>query len=253
MAQEEKPVFLIKTDRPVKEEKPGIRIKGSGSGLLISADASVPVANLTAELDDRLKRFNHLDGNVPVTLDLGEKSKYGSLFKTLSDFLKKNFGIDAMPKSLSHQPLSRSEDLTDKPQHAPLDSNLNLYRANAQLLAGRVRSGQKIHTRTHLIILGDVNPGAEVSAGGDIIILGALRGTALAGQPNNDESVIIALDFRPTQIQIAGHVAAGHIAIGQPSSPSNCIEIASVEPEGIVVYSYSDVNIFGKVPWPRLR
>lgn len=248
MAEKEKPIFLVKEEKPVEEEKPAIRIKGSGSGLLITADTTVPVENLTAELDDRLKRFNHLDENVPITLDLGEKSKHGSLFKTLSDFLKKNFGIDVVPKSGVRQQPTKLEDLPHKAQNIPIEGNLNTYQANAQLLAGRVRSGQKIYTRSHLIILGDVNPGAEVSAGGDIIILGSLRGTALAGQPSNDESVIIALDFRPTQIQIASHVAAGQV-----SSPSNCPEIASVEPEGIVVYSYSEANIFGRVPWPRMR
>lgn len=242
MAREEKPTLLF------KEEKPAIQIKGSGSGLLITADTSVPIDDLTAELEDRLKRFNHLDENVPITLDLGEKNTQKSLFKTLSNFLKRNFGIDAVPKSSAHQHSTRSGDLPTKPHSTPLGSNLNLYRANAQLLSGKVRSGQKINTRSHLVILGDVNPGAEVSAGGDIVVIGSLRGTALAGQPGNDESVIIALDFRPTQIQIAGHVAAG-----QTSSPSNCIEIASVEPEGIVVYNYFEANLFGKVPWPRMR
>lgn len=248
MAQEEKPTFTVKEEKPIREEKPAIRIKGSGNGLLITADTKIPAANLTAELDDRLKRFNNLDENVPVTLDLGEKGKYASLYKTLSTFLKKNFGIDAVSKPPARQPMVKLEELPGKSQNAPLEGDLNAIRANAQLLAGRVRSGQKIYTHTHLIILGDVNPGAEVSAGGDIIVLGSLRGTALAGQPNNDESVIIAYDFRPTQIQIAGHVAAG-----QTASPSNCFEIASVEPEGIVVYSYSEVNVFGKIPWPRMR
>jgi len=248
LSQEEKLNFLVKDKKTIKEKKSVIRIKGSGSGLLITADTTAPVANLTSELGNRLKRFNKLDQNTPVTLDIGEKNKHGFLFKTLSDFLKKNFGVDVDSKSNSRQHLSKLEDLPTKPPKKYLDGNLNVYRTNAQLLAGRVRSGQKINTRSHLIILGDVNPGAEVSAGGDVIVLGSLRGTALAGQQNNDNSVIIAFDFRPTQIQIAGHVAAG-----QNSSPSGCIEIASVEPEGIVVYSYSEINMFNKVPWPQMR
>lgn len=247
MSREEKPSLLVKDKTSDKEKKPAIRIKGSGSGLLISADATVPIANLTSELGSRLKQFNKLDKNVPVTLDIGEKSRHDFLFKTLCDFLKKNFGVDANPKYTPTQNLSKLNDLPKKTKKN-LEGNLNIYRTNAQLLAGRVRSGQKINTRSHLIILGDVNPGAEISAGGDIIVLGSLRGTALAGQLNNDESVIIALDFRPTQIQIAGHVAAG-----QNSSPSGCMEIASVEPEGIVVYDYCEINMFNKVPWPQMR
>lgn len=77
------------------------------------------------------------------------------------------------------------------------------------MLAGRVRSGQKVTARKHLTIMGDVNPGGEVVAGGDILVMGSLKGKATAGYPDNEERIILALDFQPEQLQIAGYVVTG--------------------------------------------
>ena len=71
------------------------------------------------------------------------------------------------------------------------------------LIRKTVRSGQSIQHHGNVVIHGDVNPGAEVKAGGDIIIIGALRGIAHAGRKAGLEPVsITALKFQPTQIRI---------------------------------------------------
>ena len=66
-----------------------------------------------------------------------------------------------------------------------------------------IRSGQtEDFLQGSLIIYGDVNSGAEVRAGGDIVVLGALRGNAHAGLNGRLSSVIIAMDLVPLQLQI---------------------------------------------------
>ncbi len=66
-----------------------------------------------------------------------------------------------------------------------------------------VRSGQTVEHPGNLVILGDVNPGGEVRAGGDLVIVGALRGVAHAGTVSREDVVTItALKFKPTQIRI---------------------------------------------------
>jgi septum site-determining protein MinC len=59
----------------------------------------------------------------------------------------------------------------------------------------------------HITILGDVNPGAEIVAGGSIIVWGRVRGTVHAGALGNREAVICAIDLLPTQIRIADLIA----------------------------------------------
>lgn len=68
---------------------------------------------------------------------------------------------------------------------------------------GTIRSGQKINYDGNLVILGDVNPGAEIIALGNIIVMGSLRGIAHAGSNGNKEARVAAIYLDPTQLRIA--------------------------------------------------
>jgi septum site-determining protein MinC len=70
-----------------------------------------------------------------------------------------------------------------------------------------LRSGQAVSHRGHLVIVGDVNPGAEVMAEGDITVWGALRGMAHAGIGGNTEAEIRALSIQAVQLRIAHAIA----------------------------------------------
>jgi len=66
-----------------------------------------------------------------------------------------------------------------------------------------VRSGQAIQHASNVVVLGDVNHGAEIVAGGDIIVWGVLRGMVHAGYPNNENAYVCALQLAPVQLRIA--------------------------------------------------
>jgi len=66
-----------------------------------------------------------------------------------------------------------------------------------------VRSGNRIASKGHVVIVGDVNPGAEILAGGSVVIWGRLRGSVHAGCSGNDGAVVCALEINPTQLRIA--------------------------------------------------
>ncbi len=68
---------------------------------------------------------------------------------------------------------------------------------------GAVRSGQKIEFEGSLVIIGDVNDGAEVIAGDNIVILGTLRGLAHAGAKGNKNAIIAASSIDAPQLRIA--------------------------------------------------
>tara|TARA_Y100001968_G_scaffold32800_1_gene25258 strand:+ start:456 stop:1103 length:648 start_codon:yes stop_codon:yes gene_type:complete len=74
---------------------------------------------------------------------------------------------------------------------------------------GTVRSGEYLESSGDLLILGDVNAGAKVSAEGNIIIWGRLLGIAHAGSKGNSQATISALQIRPVQLRIAKKVARG--------------------------------------------
>lgn len=71
---------------------------------------------------------------------------------------------------------------------------------------GSIRSGQKIEFEGSLVIIGDVNAGAEVIAGENIVVLGNLRGLAHAGAKGNKDAVIEASEIDAVQIRIADKV-----------------------------------------------
>lgn len=80
--------------------------------------------------------------------------------------------------------------------------------ANALLLRETLRSGRAVWHEGHVIVLGDVNPGAEIVATGNVIVWGRLRGLVHAGSGGDAAAIICALELNPTQLRIADRIAA---------------------------------------------
>ena len=87
------------------------------------------------------------------------------------------------------------------------DNNLDFTKTHFH--QGTVRSGEYLDIPGNLLILGDVNPGAIVSAEENIMIWGRLLGIAHAGNKGNSKATISALQLRPVQLRIANKVARG--------------------------------------------
>jgi septum formation inhibitor MinC len=106
--------------------------------------------------------------------------------------------------------------------------------ADARIIRDTLRGGQKIESEHSVVIQGDVNSGAEIVAGGDIFVLGRLRGVAHAGA--YDESgggrKIFALQMQPTQLRIGSVISQGSEEGGRMP------EMAKIEGNMIVVEPY---------------
>ena len=79
--------------------------------------------------------------------------------------------------------------------------------SDGRFYKGTLRSGQVLESETSIIILGDVNPGATVVSKGNVVVLGALKGTIHAGATGNESSFVAALNMNPMQIRIADCIA----------------------------------------------
>jgi septum site-determining protein MinC len=73
----------------------------------------------------------------------------------------------------------------------------------AKFHRGTVRSGQLVSYEGNIVIIGDVNPGGEVVATGNVVVMGYLRGMVHAGADGNREALVVALSLQPTQLRIA--------------------------------------------------
>ncbi|MCY4366747.1 MAG: hypothetical protein OXE17_11080 [Chloroflexi bacterium] len=84
------------------------------------------------------------------------------------------------------------------------------------LIKHTCRSGEVVKHHGDVVVYGDVNPGAEIVAGGDIMVLGALRGMAHAGAEGNPKATIFALKLESHRLQIGSHVGEAPRTAGKP-------------------------------------
>ena len=126
--------------------------------------------------------------------------------------------------------LLRVEDGQDAPPAISPDE----VGTSGVLLKRTLRGGRTIRSDGHVVIIGDVNPGAEIVAGGDVIVWGRLRGLVHAGALGDEEATVCALDMTPVQLRIAGHIATSPKDQKRVPRP----EIAMVRDNRIVVEAW---------------
>ncbi len=123
---------------------------------------------------------------------------------TLTANAAKALGLEtSLPKPAAATP--------EIPATAPVEDG-----SQAILIQHTLRSGKSVRYPGHVIVVGDVNAGAEVVAGGNIIVWGRVRGTVQAGTEGDTEAVICALDLAPTQLRIGNAIATSPKRRGKP-------------------------------------
>ncbi len=164
-----------------------------------------------------------------IVIRLSEKAEQeeivASLKKKLQE-LKKLYQKEKTPilvtgKILKNKEITEIQDIIRKSIDVPIEfespKGLGLYgikkayheeiqNSETKFHTGSIRSGQRIEFEGSLVIIGDVNSGAEVMAGENIVVLGALRGLAHAGAKGNKEAIIAANKIEAVQIRISNIV-----------------------------------------------
>lgn len=127
----------------------------------------------------------------------------------VSGKLLKNKEIDAI-QDIIKQSLDVEIDF-DSPKTLGLSSIKKVFdqeiaTSETKFHRGSLRSGQKMEVEGSIVIIGDVNSGAEIIASDNIIIMGNLRGLAHAGAKGNKQAIISAGMFDSVQVRIANIV-----------------------------------------------
>lgn len=94
-----------------------------------------------------------------------------------------------------------------------------------------LRSGKSIQFDGHVVVVGDVNPGAEIIAAGNIVVLGSFRGVAHAGATGDRKASVSAYHLAPTQLRIADLVTRPPDNEAEGRGP----EIARIKDDQLVV------------------
>jgi septum site-determining protein MinC len=223
--------------------------KGVGQDVHVILDPLTPFREIERELEEHLERSGKFFAGAAVTLVVGPRQLRDDQLQTIRQVLTTyDLTIAEIRTSLADSPPVASPSFPSAPIYTPmagaprptrretLPKEAELPRNNALFVKGPLRSGQRIYAEDNLIVFGDVNPGAEVIAGGDIMVMGVLRGVAHAGVPDNIAAIIAALSLKPTQLRI------GHFISRSPEfqeKHESGPEIARVDTEQIVVDSFS--------------
>lgn len=230
-----------------------ISIKGTKDGILIALDAAeewqMVITDLTARIDENSAFF----AGAQITVDVGQRPIPKYALRSLKAALERRGLTLAVVLSDSQTTLDSAMALDLRANTSSNDreraSSTNASAINETpsispeedtypgvMIRKTLRSGRTIHSDGHVIVLGDVNPGAEIIARGDIVVWGVLRGNAHAGAYGNDAAVVCALDMMPTQLRIAG-VA---LNIERPNKRHKAQpEMASVRDQQIVVETWN--------------
>jgi len=213
-----------------------VDIKGTKNGLLVTLGEG-ELASLLAELEERLSGTASFFKGGQVALAVGQREvsveKMGYIQALLAQHeVTLGTVISETPvtrAAAGHLGLETKRSFWPKPRPK--------WRAEEDFSEGALvrctlHSGQIIRHPGHVVIIGDVNAGAEVVAGGDIVIWGRLRGTVHAGATGDDRTIVCALDLAPTQLRIGKYIARS--PEGKPGHKA-VPEVASVEEGKIIV------------------
>lgn len=94
-------------------------------------------------------------------------------------------------------PVAEQVTSTVMPAHGGHTEQLTAYYHSG------LRSGQSIRYSGSVVVMGDANPGSEIVADGNVVVLGALKGMVHAGAGGDDRCFVSALALNPTQLRIA--------------------------------------------------
>ena len=191
-----------------------IQIKGLRDGLLVSLDDAPWVTQLSALIEQVDSQPSFFQG-ARLALDVASQVLHVNDLVSLRDQLSERgiflwAVISESPTTEQTAQLLGLATRISKPR--PEESRTyavdDLGEETALFLDRTLRSGTRIEFAGHVVVLGDINPGAEIVAEGNIIVWGRLRGMVHAGSKGNREAVICALDFSPMQVRIADEASA---------------------------------------------
>jgi septum site-determining protein MinC len=196
-----------------------VAIKGVKDGLLITLNEQEEWLLVTSDLAGRLDAQGSFYSGARVTVELGERPVPKDQLATLKAlFERRNMQLYAVTSaSATTIDAASALDLHAKQistaSASPAEGDLDQVAFNPEedgtlgvMIRRTLRSGRMVKSEGHVVIFGDVNAGAEIIAGGDVIVWGRLRGNVHAGAYGDESAVICALDMSPTQLRIAGYI-----------------------------------------------
>ena len=220
-----------------------IHIKGLRDGLLVSlSDApwEEQSAALLAQIDGQQAFFN----GARLALDIGNQIlKVNEMVELRDRLSERNVSLWAI---ISESPITEktaqllglaTRVSKPRPEESHSFDTRNINEETALFVNKTLRSGARVEFSGHVVVLGDVNPGAEIVAEGNVIVWGRLRGAVHAGSKGDKSAVVCALDLLPIRLQVADDAmnSSTRKETGKP-------EMAFISDEKVIVETWQPGN-----------
>lgn len=182
-------------------KKAPVVIKGNKSGIRLVLDKDIPFDELQKEIADKFESSAEFLGNAQVAISFEGRELSEDEEAVILQCISEHSNLDVV--CVIDNDKKREEYFTKSLNERLMEMNSN----SGQFFKGNLRSGQVMEFETSIIILGDVNAGAQVVSTGNVIILGALNGTVYAGASGRENCFVVALKMNPMQIRIGDVIA----------------------------------------------
>ena len=172
-------------------------IKGNKAGMTVYLSPELSFEELIQAVKKKFKETSRFWGSAQMTLTLEGKNLTADEEFQIVNTITENSDIEIV--CLIDANAARIE----RCEKALNEKLMELSSSTGQFYKGILRSGDVLESEASIVIIGDVEKGARVTAKGNIIILGSLNGTAHAGIAGNINSVIVAFEMAPDQVKIS--------------------------------------------------
>ncbi len=190
-----------------------ISIKGTSSGVIVTIGAG-NWHTILRQLAEKLERKSSFFKGGRVALAVGSRLLDTDEIEALGELLSNHHMTLWAVSSSAPKTQEAAKELgleaqiaAPNTQRAARPAAIKGTANNVTTIRRTLRSGQSIETLGNVVVIGDVNPGAEIKAGGYVIIWGRLRGTVYAGAVSPENAFVCALELSPMQLIIGTIIA----------------------------------------------
>lgn len=180
-------------------------IKSNPYGLILNLDPELPFDELRQAVADKFQMSANFFKNAKLAITFRGRTLTKEQEALLIDEIVQNSSIHILCI------VDEEKASAEYYKEAVIRSLEKQKQEDGQFYRGTLRSGQVLETETSVVIVGDVNPGAQVISKGNIVILGCCMGNIYAGASGNRDCFAAALTMKPMQIRIADKMARSAI------------------------------------------
>jgi len=193
------------------QDKGKIVLKGCASKLKVVIPDNIPEERMWVELAGTALDTSNLFNEIELIIDLQERQvSRNFVMKFFQDFvIPHNARISSWDTAneTSRGVLASLGLNTSDPSPKRISSSVRRKKSETLVIRSSIRSGQRIEHNGDVMVIGQVNDGAEIIAEGNISVMGKLKGLVHAGYNSDENRAIVALSFEAKQVRLGTRVS----------------------------------------------